>query len=112
MEDLRMSEQEKSDLRLANAKYPTGLFCSQCRECIPQCAAGLDIPTAMRAYMYAYGHRNLLHAWQALSGAGLPDNPCSGCQSCRIECRLGFDIRSKIIDIARIKDIPPDFLIV
>jgi predicted aldo/keto reductase-like oxidoreductase len=110
MENLQMSEQEKSDLKLASIKYPAGLFCSQCHECIPQCVAGMDIPSAMRAYMYAYGHRNLLHAWQTLSVAGLPENPCTGCQSCSVVCKSGFDVRRKILDIARIQCIPRDFL--
>jgi predicted aldo/keto reductase-like oxidoreductase len=110
MEDLRLSEEEKSDLKMANAKYPTGLYCRQCRECLPQCPAGLDIPSAMRAYMYAYGHRNLLHAQQVLSGARLPEDPCSGCLACRVECSSGFDVRSKITDIVRLKDLPQDLL--
>ena len=59
--------------------------------------------------MYAYGHRNLAHAQNTLNTSGLGEFPCSKCNDCTVNCQMGFDIRTKILDIARIKDIPEDF---
>lgn len=51
MEDLTLTAQEKSDLKLDKGlqQSATGLFCSECSECLTQCPHDLDIPTAMRS---------------------------------------------------------------
>ena len=110
MEDLQMTEEEKSDLKLADTDMPTGMYCQQCGVCRPQCRKGHDIPTAMRSYMYAYGYHNLLHAQQTLTASKLPRNPCAECASCNVRCKMGFDVRRKLEDIARLKKVPEDFL--
>jgi predicted aldo/keto reductase-like oxidoreductase len=109
MSDLELTEEEKRDLETPSDKLSSGIFCQQCNLCIPQCPENLDIPTIMRSYMYAYGHRNLAHAQNTLCSSGLSSVPCNTCNDCTVKCQMGFDIRTKILDIARLKNVPEDF---
>jgi predicted aldo/keto reductase-like oxidoreductase len=110
MENLALSPEEKADLQLNKDGSPTGLFCSQCEECVPQCPADLDIPTLMRSYMYAYGYKNPAKARETLDYIDLPNVPCMDCESCSVICSSGFDIKRKVADIVRIKAVPVEFL--
>lgn len=109
MNDLKITDQENADL-LADVQLREGVYCQQCGECIPQCPKSLDIPTLMRSYMYAYGYQNMAHAQNTLSYAMARDIPCNLCDTCSVECKMGFDIKRKVTDIARLKDVPMDFL--
>ena len=111
MDDLELTEEEKRDLELPTDELSTGIYCQQCGECIPQCPHGMDIPTIMRSYMYAYGYKNLAHAQHTLKGANMPDVPCSGCSTCQVNCKMGFDIKNKVTDIGRLIDVPDDLLL-
>jgi len=110
LENLNMSDQEMKDLNLSALNSEPGLYCQQCRQCIPQCPHNLDIPTIMRSYMYAYGYRNSAQAWHTLADVDLSDKPCKKCGICNVKCFAGFDVQRKIMDIARLKDVPKDFL--
>jgi predicted aldo/keto reductase-like oxidoreductase len=110
MEDLTLTPEELKDLRLDEGQTLTGLYCQQCDECRRQCPRDVDIPTFMRSYMYAYGYRNTGLAQETLSGAECSSLPCNDCRSCGVRCSMEFDVRGKILDIARIKDIPSEFL--
>jgi len=109
--NLKMTEEDLTQLKTEMAYSDTGLFCQQCGKCLPQCPASLDIPMIMRGYMYAYGYRNLLQARNTLSAAGLPSGPCADCKSCSVKCNSGFDVKGKIQDIARLSKVPDDFLL-
>ena len=111
IKNLKMTQQEMTDLKNALAFSETGLFCRQCGQCLPQCPASLDIPMIMRGYMYAYGYKNLLQARNTLAASGLPSAPCTDCKSCSVRCSSGFDVRKKIQDIARLTEVPEDFLL-
>lgn len=104
------TEEDKKELKLADAARKSGMFCLQCRECEGQCRHNLDIPTLMRSYMYAYGYRNLHHAQQTVEMVDLSGNTCNQCDDCTVNCKAGFNLKSKISDIARLKDVPSDFL--
>jgi predicted aldo/keto reductase-like oxidoreductase len=109
MEDTRLNDAEKRDLQ-KEASLP-GLYCQGCRECLGQCAAGLPIPDLMRAYMYVYDYRNLDMARDLVVSLGLPLRVCGeGCTLCPVKCSVGFNIREKIRDIVRIRDVPPEFI--
>jgi len=110
MEDLDLTPKERADLDSDQGDLSTGLFCSQCGECIPQCPANLDIPTLMRSYMYAYGYGEPAKARATYDYTHLSNVPCKRCESCSVICSSGFDIKRKITDIVRIKDIPKEFL--
>ena len=112
MEDLTLTDQELADLRLDKGQNQstTGLFCSQCNECIPQCPHNLDIPTFMRSYMYAYGYEQLGKARETLDYVDISSIPCNDCQICSVKCPSGFDVKTKVMDIARLKHVPKEFL--
>lgn len=110
IKDLKMSEQELKDLDLADGKSGAGLYCQQCRMCLPQCPNGLDIPTLMRSYMYAYGYRSVGQARRTLDTAGVSGRPCDECRVCAVTCASGFDVKERIQDIVRLKDVPLEFL--
>ena len=110
IQNLKMSEQEFKDLNLTSLNSESGLYCHQCRKCIPECPHNLDIPTIMRSYMYAYGYKNSNQAWQTISGVDISGRPCEKCSVCNINCTAGFDIRKKILDISRLKDVPAEFV--
>lgn len=109
MENLALTSKEKEDLQLGNKL--SGLYCRQCDSCREQCPHGFDIPTVMRSYMYAYGYKSPGLAKETLASAGLNTVPCTACDSCKVDCTMGFDIKNKVTDIARLKDIPEDFLV-
>lgn len=108
MKDLTLTADEKNSL-IAYNNQPADVYCQQCGQCVPQCPNSLDIPTIMRSYMYAYGYKNLHHAQQTLniSGASL----CDSCNTCNVKCSMGFDVKAKIADISRLKNVPEDFLV-
>jgi len=111
MEDLTLTPLEKADLKMGEKLAMTGLYCSQCRQCLSQCPKKLDIPTLMRSYMYAYGYRNLAKAREAMERIDFFHLACNDCATCSVKCTMGFDVRDKIKDISRIKDIPAEFLV-
>jgi predicted aldo/keto reductase-like oxidoreductase len=111
MEDLSLTPDEKKDLQLGSRMGLQGLYCQQCRSCISQCHAPIDIPTLMRSYMYVYGYGNLAKAKEALRSIDLPTGTCDACSECAVTCSMGFDVKRKIQDIARIKNVPDDFIV-
>jgi len=108
--NLDLTDEEMKDLKLAANKISPGLYCRQCWQCTTQCTHNLDIPTIMRSYMYAYGYRNLEHARHTLDEAGLSSLACTDCEVCNVNCSAGFNVRQKVLDIAKLKDVPKDFL--
>ena len=109
LNDLKITEQDLKDLNLTSRMNETGIYCLQCRQCISSCPFELDIPTIMRSYMYAYGYKNISQAWNTLAQADY-SGQCADCSGCMVKCSSGFDIRKKILDISRLKDVPPDFI--
>ncbi|HZL77113.1 MAG TPA: aldo/keto reductase [Bacteroidales bacterium] len=108
LEDITLSDQEKSDL-LADNSVP-GLLCSGCMQCVPSCRKNLPVPDLMRAYMYAYGYSMPSMAQNLIAELGTGADPCSNCGSCNIKCSRNFSIRDRISDVSRLANIPSDFL--
>jgi predicted aldo/keto reductase-like oxidoreductase len=111
MEDLILTPKEIEDLKFGEKQKLTGLYCQQCDTCLSQCRNNLDIPTLMRSYMYAYGYKNLSEAKLTLESLNLSDMTCGDCTTCQVNCPNGFDVKTKIQDIARLRDVPQDFLV-
>lgn len=109
LNDLKLTDQEIIDLK-QSAVSSADIYCRQCRECVPQCPYNFDIPSVMRSYMYAYGYRNTEHAWYTLKDSGIPGDACMNCNTCKVNCASGFDIKKKVMDINRLKEVPKDFL--
>jgi hypothetical protein len=59
--------------------------------------------------MYTYAYRNVPHAQDLVLSLGLPSGVCEDCGQCPVKCAEGFNVRSKIRDVARLKDVPPEF---
>jgi predicted aldo/keto reductase-like oxidoreductase len=110
MANPELTEEEKEDLKPPSEELSSGLYCQQCSKCIPQCPEQIDIPTIMRSYMYAYGYSNLEHAKKTLCSTGIESFPCTDCSNCSVRCQMGFDVKTKILDIARLQDVPEDFI--
>jgi uncharacterized protein len=109
MEDINLNESEKKELQ-KEASLP-GLYCQGCRECLGQCVARLPIPDLMRSYMYVYDYRNLGMAQDLVVSLGLPADLCGDCSQCQVICPSGFDVRAKIQDIVRIRNIPTEYIV-
>jgi len=110
MDDLTLTAEEKRDLEIGDELGLSGFYCDQCGKCLAQCPAGMDIPTLMRGYMYAFGHRQPKKAKDALRSWTSADVPCASCGGCDVQCALGFDVKTRALDIARILDVPAEFL--
>lgn len=107
--DLKLTPEELYDLKMGESQNLAGLYCQNCERCVPQCPKALPIPEMMRAYMYAYGYRNLAAAHELVTSLNLPDNPCAGCEECSVKCAFKFDVRERLIDINRLKAVPAEF---
>jgi predicted aldo/keto reductase-like oxidoreductase len=108
MTDITLTAEEKADLKLGVEANGPGLFCQGCNECLPQCPKNLPLPSLMRSYMYAYGYRNLGAAYDLVDSLGVGQNPCAGCSTCAVKCAMGFDVRDRASDIARILAAPAE----
>jgi hypothetical protein len=61
--------------------------------------------------MYVYDYRNLDMARDLVVSLGLPSRVCGeDCTLCPVKCSVGFNVREKIRDIVRIREIPPEFI--
>jgi len=88
-----------------------GLFCQGCEECLGPCPQHLPIPELMRGYMYGHAYKNREAAQSLLLALELPRMPCDDCDTCPVVCAKGFDVRERIRDIVRLRDVPREFLI-
>jgi hypothetical protein len=106
--DLTLTDEERADLVIE--KSQGSLYCIQCGKCVPNCPKRLPIPDIMRAYMYAYGYRDVRYAHQILKDLNLPPNPCGECSSCSAACSQDFSVTERVNDIIRITNIPKEFI--
>jgi len=104
-----MTKPEKAHLN--HMLSTTGLYCQGCDKCLTSCRQNLPIPDLMRAYMYLYGYRNLGAARDLIVSLRLPAQVCSECAVCSVQCVSGFPVSSRIRDVARIREVPPEFLV-
>jgi len=100
--DPLMRPEEERDLSLGEQAGLAGLYCQQCARCLPQCPEAVPVPTLMRGYMYAVGHQEPRHARHVLRAWAPSDIACTRCDQCRVRCALGFDVRARALDVARL----------
>jgi len=103
MEDLRLTDAEKEDLKRA-ASMP-GFYCQGCGRCLAQCPARLPIPDLMRAYMYAYGYRQPALAQSHVASLDLPHQTCEDCSFCTVVCQNHWNVGEKVRDIVRFEQV-------
>jgi predicted aldo/keto reductase-like oxidoreductase len=107
-ENPTLTNPEKKDLE--KVASVSGLYCQGCRRCLGQCPEHLPIPDLMRAYMYTYGYRNLVHAQETLVSLNLPARVCEDCDQCPVKCSIGFDVPGKIRNVVRLRDVPAELI--
>jgi uncharacterized protein len=108
MKDPTLTMREKASLERALAM--SGLYCQGCETCLASCYQKLPIPDLMRAYMYVYGYRNLSEAQDVLLSLNLPANMCGDCSECPVVCANGFRVSERVRNIARLREVPPEFI--
>lgn len=64
----------------------------------------------MRAYMYTYDYRKPLIAQELVVSLNLPGHVCEDCGPCPIKCRNEWKVSEKIRDVARLRDVPTEFI--
>jgi aryl-alcohol dehydrogenase-like predicted oxidoreductase len=100
---LDLTDEERSFLEGAKVDLVEG-FCALCDTCRGQCARGVDIPTLMRAHMYAYGYGNLELALATCDTvprqAGL--TACDECPVCTVRCPRRVDVRGRLAGLQAI----------
>ena len=111
LEVLREPNFTDEDKRKLEPAKVSGFFCQGCEQCKGPCPEGLPIPELMRGFMYAHAYRNREAAQALIVGLGLPPSPCSSCVSCSVRCAKGFDVRERVRDVVRLRDVPREFLI-
>lgn len=104
-----LTERDRAALRQGEALGLAGLYCLQCGECRGQCPSGIDIPSWMRGFMYAAGYGTPARA-KALLGRALDSPACGLCASCPVRCRMGFDVKARVMALSRLGDVPDVFL--
>jgi len=102
MDNLALTPEERQDLRLGEELGLSGMYCQQCGRCRAQCPMEMDIPTFMRASMYAFGHERPERGRQMLRDWTPADIPCRRCARCDVACRLGLDVRSSALGLAHL----------
>jgi len=107
--DINLDSKEMSDLQLASNEV--GLYCHGCQSCNGQCPENLPIPDLMRSYMYNYGYSYPAKAYETVAALSLPENPCVNCDECTVSCPNGLNVGERVADIARIRNIPGEFLV-
>ncbi len=108
LKDLTLSAAERE--RLRQSSLAVGLYCQGCGECVGQCAQKLPIPDLMRAHMYLYGHRNLVAAQDLVLSLALPGDVCGDCGACRVACLNGWNLKDRVRDVVRLRDVPASFV--
>ncbi len=98
--NLEYTEDEKRFLADNELKVGLG-FCRQCRVCVATCPRSVEIPTLMRAHMYAAQYSDFRLARAALdeipTDAGL--GACRSCVRCTARCANFVDIAYRIGDL-------------
>ena len=101
MSDFELSDGEERELKLASL-LPGTYFCQSCRECVPTCPERVEIPSLMRAYMYAEAYGNTIQAEETIGS--LPEDRglrvCADCTSCQARCRRDLPIADRVRELA------------
>lgn len=106
----KLTKEERYSLT-ASADSAENLYCQQCKQCDGQCPKGLPIPDLMRGYMYNFGYQFPSKARELVDELAIGANPCGECGSCTVKCSSGFDVAGRINSIARISNVPKEFLV-
>ena len=98
--NLEFTSEEADFLREKNVQTGMGM-CRQCRSCVARCPKGVEIPTLMRAHMYATCYANPEQALQTLQSLPNPKGlyTCMQCSDCQVVCPFSIDAPARIRDL-------------
>ena len=65
---------------------------------------GVQVPELMRGYMYAVGHGRPAARPARAPGVGPVRHPLHDVHGLPVRCALGFDVRARARDLARLLD--------
>lgn len=102
MRDLAFTPDEERDLRAGGLAGHAGLYCQQCARCVDQCPSRVNLPPLMRSYMYAVGYEDPQRARAVLARLAPGHIACAQCSECQVTCALGFDVRARAVEMARL----------
>lgn len=104
--DLDLDEEEKNFIRLGALE--AGAQCQSCRSCVATCPHHVDIPTLMRAAMYAGSYGNLSHADWTLSTLPEPYGlqVCGLCKTCTASCSHRLNIGERVAELKKTFRLP------
>ncbi len=101
---LDYTDKEKAFLEDRKVKLSLG-YCRQCRQCLPSCPHGVDVPTLMRTHMYAACYANFYQARDAMQeidpSRGI--STCISCNTCQARCVNRIDIGRRIDELKAIR---------
>jgi len=100
---LEYTAAEREFLESRNVRAALG-YCRQCARCVAGCPAGVQVPTLMRAHLYAvcYGNGDALQAALAELPPGAGLEACRDCRTCRVACVQGIPVAERLAELQRI----------
>jgi predicted aldo/keto reductase-like oxidoreductase len=102
--DLEYTPEELKFLSDRNVRLAMSSVCRQCGSCAGTCPAGVDVPSLVRAHMYAAEYGNFQEMRRALdeipAGNGL--DQCVACGECKAVCVRGVHIARRLEELKTI----------
>jgi predicted aldo/keto reductase-like oxidoreductase len=76
-------------------------FCRQCRQCVPTCPKGVDVPALMRIHMYAYGYgdMDMVHLAIEENEGNRHLYKCRACSQCQAVCAHSVPVEKNIFSL-------------
>ncbi len=101
---LDLTQKEAKFLADPGVKLALGHACRQCGGCAGTCPQGVDVPSLVRAHMYAADYGNFMEMRRALDeispSRGL--QACSGCSECTAACVRGVQVARRLGELKSI----------
>jgi predicted aldo/keto reductase-like oxidoreductase len=102
--DLTFTQEETRFLEDQHVQLAIQSVCRFCSGCRVTCPHGVDIPSLMRAHMYAMSYGNM-HMTRTVfdamdKGTGL--SVCSGCETCVAQCRNRVQIAQRVEELKQV----------
>jgi hypothetical protein len=102
--NLEFMPEETKFLTEPGVKLAMTHVCRQCGICVASCPAGVDVPSLIRAHMYAADYGNFMEMRRALdeipAGAGL--DKCTVCGKCMATCVRGVQVTRRLEELKAI----------
>ncbi|MCX8161184.1 MAG: aldo/keto reductase [Candidatus Saccharicenans sp.] len=99
--NLEYTEEEKKFLENRLVRQQMAAVCRACGQCQPTCPRGVDLPSVLRAHMYAASYGNFYQARETLDGlaASRSITACVDCTRCVARCVRGVNIARRLEEL-------------